>query len=83
MARARGAWGQPVSPKSIQGEGELRQRESDLLRSRGWAPQPDGWWRHHRLEFPWPVWMALRLQREADRGGRENVHLMLREEYWP
>lgn len=52
------------------------------LRENGWRRTKDGW-RHPRLEFSWPVWFAVRLQNEADRGKRELIHKLLREEVWP
>ena len=52
------------------------------LRESGWRHAADGW-RHPRLFFAWPVWFAIRLQGEADRGHKDPVHLILREEAWP
>lgn len=37
-------------------------------------------WRHRALTWHWPTHTAAHLQREADAGGKEMIHRMLRGE---
>lgn len=52
------------------------------LREKGWRRCGDGW-RHPRLVYSWPVWSAIRLQHETDKGKHEPIHKIMRGEVWP
>jgi len=52
------------------------------LLDRGWWESPEGW-RHPRLEFPWPMELACRLQAEVDQDMMDPIHRTMREEVWP
>lgn len=64
-------------------ETQFTLERTQWLESAGWKVRADGTCTHPRLHWPWPFWFALRLQLEADRGGKELIHKSLREEVWP
>lgn len=47
----------------------------------GWWPALPGYWRHVAFHWAWPLYMAVRVTRDARAGGDDYAHEALRA-YW-